>query len=81
VRALYFVIAGYLAGLAYLKPALAAILVFVGGKMLVADVYKVPSFVSLAVIATILATAIAASLLADRRKVVAAPSAPELEGA
>ncbi|HEX6030725.1 MAG TPA: TerC family protein [Tepidiformaceae bacterium] len=78
LRALYFVIAGYLAGLAYLKPALAAILVFVGAKMLAADVYKVPSFASLAVIATILVTAILASLLADRRKVVAAPA--KLEG-
>ena len=33
LRALYFVLNGYLAGLRYLKPALAAILIFVGGKM------------------------------------------------
>jgi len=68
LRALYFVLSGYLAGLAYLKPALAAILVFVGTKMLIIDVYKIPALVSLAVILTILAVAIAASLLAQKRR-------------
>lgn len=67
LRALYFVIAGYLAGLTYLKPALAAILVFVGSKMLLIDVYKIPSLVSLAVITTILVTAIGGSILSARR--------------
>lgn len=62
LRALYFVLAGYLYGLVYLKPALAAILVFVGTKMLVADVYKIPPVASLAVIVAILGTAIAGSL-------------------
>jgi len=68
LRALYFVLAGYLAGLAYLKPALAAILVFVGTKMLLLDVVKVPALVSLAVIIAILAIAVAASLW--RRRLV-----------
>lgn len=67
LRALYFVLAGYLAGLSYLKPALAAILVFVGSKMLLVDVYKVPALASLAVIVTILAVAIVASVLKARR--------------
>lgn len=62
LRALYFVLAGYLAGLAYLKPALAGILVFVGSKMLLVDVYQIPSLASLAVIVGILGTAIVASL-------------------
>ncbi|MFN8507375.1 MAG: TerC family protein [Dehalococcoidia bacterium] len=69
LRALYFVLAGYLAGLAYLKPALAAILVFVGTKMLVIDLYKVPALASLGVIITILAIAIAASIVKARRTV------------
>ena len=68
LRSLYFVLAGYLAGLAYLKPALAAILIFVGTKMLILDFYKVPALASLGVIATILAVAIAASLLVARRR-------------
>lgn len=61
LRALYFVLAGYLAGLRFLKPALAAVLVFVGTKMLIVDVYKVPSLLSLGVIVTILAVALTAS--------------------
>jgi tellurite resistance protein TerC len=68
LRSLYFVLSGYLAGLAYLKPALAAILVFVGTKMLVIDFYKIPALASLAVIVTILTTAIGASLLVARRR-------------
>jgi tellurite resistance protein TerC len=66
LRALYFVLSGYLAGLAYLKPALAAILIFVGTKMVLADVYKIDPLVSLLVIALILGGAIGASLLVQR---------------
>ena len=67
LRALYFVLSGYLAELRYLKPALAAVLVFVGGKMLLTDVYKIPALVSLAVVVGILSIAIAASLVVQRR--------------
>lgn len=66
LRALYFVLSGYLADLRYLKPALAAVLVFVGSKMLLVDVYKIPSLLSLAVIVSILGVAITASLLVQR---------------
>lgn len=66
LRALYFVLAGYLAGLKYLKPGLAGVLVWVGGKMLLVDVYKVPALISLGVIITILTIAIGASFLARR---------------
>ena len=71
LRSLYFVLASYLASLAYLKPALAAILVFVGTKMLIVDLYKIPSLVSLAVIIGILGAAILASL---KRRRAAAPA-------
>lgn len=67
LRSLYFVLAGYLTGLAYLKPALAAVLVFVGVKMLAIDVFKIPAPVSLGVIATILSVAILASVWKARR--------------
>jgi tellurite resistance protein TerC len=66
LRALYFVLSGYLSGLAYLKPALAAILIFVGTKMVLADVYKIDPLVSLAVIGLILGGAIIGSLLVQR---------------
>ena len=67
LRAMYFVIAGYLGGFAYVKPALAAILVFVGAKMLLIDVMKVPPLLSLAIIVGILAIAVAASIYKARR--------------
>jgi hypothetical protein len=63
------VLNGYLAGLKYLKPALAAILVFVGTKMLIIDIYKIPALASLAVIVGILGIAVVASLLAGRKAV------------
>lgn len=68
LRSLYFVLAGYLNGLKYLKPGLAAILMFVGAKMLLVDVYKIPALVSLGVIVTILTVAIVASVRASRRE-------------
>jgi tellurite resistance protein TerC len=55
-----------LAGLRYLKPGLAAVLVFVGTKMLLVDVYKIPPLVSLGVIVTILTVAFVASSLVRR---------------
>jgi tellurite resistance protein TerC len=75
LRALFFVLQGYLAGLKYLKPALAAVLVFVGSKMLLVDVYKIPALVSLAVIVGILTVAIVASIQARKREEAAAEHA------
>ncbi|MDQ2682508.1 MAG: TerC family protein [Chloroflexota bacterium] len=66
LRALYFVLAGYLAGLKYLKPGLAAVLVFVGIKMLLVDVYKIHPLISLGVIMTILTIAFTASIRARK---------------
>ena len=66
LRALYFVLAGVMQECEYLKPGLAAVLVFVGVKMLVADLYKISAAVSLGVVAGILAVAVAASLVRVR---------------
>ncbi|MFN8369558.1 MAG: TerC/Alx family metal homeostasis membrane protein [Bacteriovoracaceae bacterium] len=57
LRALYFVLADWVAKLKYLKPGLATILGFIGIKMLIVDFYKIPSSVSLLVIIGILVTA------------------------
>ena len=73
LRALYFVLSGYLAGLTYLKPALAAILVFVGTKMLIIDLYKIPALVSLGVIISILTVAIVGPILAQKRRTALDP--------
>ena len=66
LRSLYFLLAGVMHKFEYLKLGLAAILVFVGVKMALVDWVKIPSGVSLGVIATILGIAIAASLLKAR---------------
>lgn len=61
LRALYFLLADVVQRLHYLKLALSVVLVFVGVKMLAADVYKVPVGVSLSVILVVLGTATFAS--------------------
>ncbi len=63
LRALYFVLAGMMGKFRFLNVGLALVLAFVGVKMMLTDVYKVPTGASLAVIATLLAGCIAASLL------------------
>lgn len=57
LRALYFVLADWVGKLRYLKPGLAAILGFIGIKMLLLEIFKIPSWVSLLVIFSILVTA------------------------
>lgn len=57
LRALYFVLADWVGKLRYLKPGLAVILGFIGTKMLIVNWFKIPSWVSLLVIFSVLATA------------------------
>jgi tellurite resistance protein TerC len=66
LASLYFVLVGMMGRFRYLNVGLAAILVFVGGKMLLSDVYKVPVAISLGVIVLVLAFAIGVSLLRTR---------------
>jgi tellurite resistance protein TerC len=66
LRSLYFVLAGVVGKFYYLKLGLSAILVFVGTKMVLADVYKIPIAISLLVIALVLTIAVVASLLRAR---------------
>ena len=66
LRALYFLLADLRDKFDYLQPGLAVILAFVGVKMIVAEWYHIPTFVSLAVIALVLAVAIVASIKLDR---------------
>jgi tellurite resistance protein TerC len=63
LRALYFVLADLASRFHLLSYGLALILVFVGTKMLLIDVFKIPVWWSLATVAAILAASIAASLL------------------
>ncbi len=67
LRALYFLLAGMAGRFRYLNVGLGVILAFVGGKMLLADVYHVPIAVSLVVIAASLGVSIGLSLRSDGR--------------
>lgn len=70
LRSLYFLLAGAVTKLRYLSIGLAAILIFVGLKMLSSHWYEVPTVASLGVIILILATAAAASIYVDRKEAV-----------
>ncbi len=63
LRALFFCLAGIMDMFRYLKYGLSLVLVFIGLKMLVQDVYKIPVGVSLAVVAVILGISVLASVL------------------
>jgi tellurite resistance protein TerC len=63
LAALYFVLVGMLGRFRYLHIGLAFVLVFVGAKMTLADVFEPPVYVSLLVVVVTLAVSIGASLL------------------
>jgi len=62
LRSLYFALAGIEKYFVYLKYGLSAILVFIGAKMCLADIIKIPIEVSLAFIILTLAMAVLASM-------------------
>lgn len=66
LRSMYFLLPGVIHRFVYLKFGLAAVLGFVGTKMMLTDVYEVPVPVSLAVVAVLIAGSIVASLVATR---------------
>jgi tellurite resistance protein TerC len=67
LRSLFFVLSKGLAKLCYLRYGLAAILAFVGTKMILSDVFEIPTFPSLIVIALTLAATIGLSLAREKR--------------
>jgi len=68
LRSLYFLLAGAIDRFRYLRPGLAALLVFAGLKILLSDILPITIPISLAIIVSILGVAIGASLIADRRE-------------
>lgn len=66
LRALYFLLADLALRFHLLKVGLAAILVFIGAKMLLLDVYRIPAGVALGVVGLILAVAVVASLMTSK---------------
>jgi tellurite resistance protein TerC len=68
LRALYFLLADMAERFHLLKYGLAAVLVFVGTKMLIVEWYKIPVAISLAVVVTLLGSSILLSLASTKRK-------------
>jgi tellurite resistance protein TerC len=63
LRSLYFALAHVVHRFVYLSTGLAAILMFVGLKMVFADIFKLPTFISLLTIGVIITISIVLSLL------------------
>ncbi|HVL91159.1 MAG TPA: TerC family protein [Actinomycetota bacterium] len=76
LRAMYFLLAGMIRKFQYLSVGLSAVLVFVGIKMLISDVYHVPIWASLSFIAV----AITASVIYSLRHPAAPAEIPHGEG-
>jgi tellurite resistance protein TerC len=68
LRSLYFLLANVMDRFQYLKIGLAFVLTFVGIKMVMVDLYKIPVGISLGVIASILAISVIASLWKARTR-------------
>ena len=76
LRAMYFLLADLMHRFVYLKLGLALVLVWVGIKMLLLEVYKIPTTASLAVVVLILTVAVAASWRSTREASASPESAP-----
>lgn len=77
LRALYFALAGIMPLFHYLHYGLSAILIFVGAKMLITDIYKVPIGIALGVVAGILLLSILVSVLFSKKEEDILPSAED----
>jgi tellurite resistance protein TerC len=67
LRSMYFMLAGVVHRFHLLKYGLALILVFVGAKMLLLDIYKIPMLLSLAMVALTVAASVILSLVFPKR--------------
>jgi tellurite resistance protein TerC len=72
LRAMYFLLADMADRFSLLKYGLALVLIFIGVKMLLIDLFKIPVLFSLGVVAAIIATSIALSLRKSSREQSAA---------
>lgn len=67
LRPLYFLLAGAAEKFKYLQHGLAALLAYIGGKMILADWFKIDPLVSLFIVLFILGASIALSMLSDAK--------------
>ncbi len=77
LRALYFLLEGMIRLFRYLDEGLAVILVFIGMKMLLSEFYKIPTWVALGFVATVLTITIVLSLIAEQRERLVAQVNPK----
>jgi tellurite resistance protein TerC len=68
LRSLYFVLAGAIGYFRFLKVGLSIVLVYIGAKMLVVPWWRVPTTLSLALVAGIITISILASVVLARRQ-------------
>jgi tellurite resistance protein TerC len=82
LRALYFALAGVVRLFHYLPYGLSLILVFVGIKMLLVDIYKIPIGIALGIVAAVLAISVLASIVYPPKTTdtPAADDSPEATG-
>ena len=69
LRSMYFLLADIVDRFVYLKTGLAVILSFIGVKLLLLDIYKIPTVISLGVVVGVLAISVIASLIKTRSDV------------
>lgn len=67
LRAMYFLLAGVAEKFSMLKYGLAVILSFIGVKMLLMDIYHIPTAISLGTIAAILALTLVINVIVNKR--------------
>ncbi len=82
LRSLFFLLAGFLGMFRFLNVGLSFVLIFVGVKMVLAaaDLFKMDSMWSLAIIASLLGASIVASILAGPKRPPATPVPPPSSG-
>jgi tellurite resistance protein TerC len=76
LRSLYFLVAKMITRFVYLKSGLAIVLAFVGAKMMLRDVFEIPTLLSLAFVIGVLAATICISMAATRKEARQTDSTP-----
>jgi len=67
LRSMYFALAGIMEMFQYLHYGLSLVLIFIGGKMLLSEYYKIPTEVALAVVAGIILISVLASMVGRKK--------------
>jgi len=76
LRSLYFLVAKMITRFVYLKSGLAIVLAFVGAKMMLRDVFEIPTLLSLTFVIGVLATTICISMAATHKSASQRDSTP-----